>query len=303
MQAIRRFLHRRQALLGCLALLVGMIGCTPSLPQLPGPTERPPVSGAGQASPQIPSTGHTLGPGDALRVTVYDNPDLSQEVTIGPDGAFSYPLIGRVQAAGLPVQQLETLLAKRLAEGYLVSPQVGVTVTQHKSQQIYVMGAVKTPGPYPLQRQTTLLEMLSAAGGPVPEAGSEVIVTRAADTSGPATTSPAAARQPLMRVQLEQLLAGGVPQRLTLQDGDVIYVPLGAFVYVSGEIQRPGRYRLEQDTTIQKVVTVAGGFTKFAATKTMLVQRMVDGRRVDFQAGPNDLLQAEDVLVVRPSLF
>jgi polysaccharide export outer membrane protein len=245
--------------------------------------------------------GYTLGPGDVLRVNVYDNPDVSQEVTIGPDGSFSYPLIGRVQAASLLVQQLETLLATRFAEGYLVSPQVGVTVTQHKSQQIYVMGAVKTPGAYPLQRQTTLLEMLSAAGGPTPDAGFEVIVTRAADTSGTAKTP--AAGQPLMRVQLEQLLAGGVPQRLTLHDGDVIYVPVGAFVYITGEIQRPGRYRLERDTTIQKAVTLAGGFTKFAATKNMLVQRMVDGQRVDFQAGPNDLLQAEDVVVVRPSLF
>ena len=76
-----------------------------------------------------------------------------------------------------------------------------------------------------------------------------------------------------------------------------------AFVYVTGEIQRPGRYRLEKDTTIQKAVTLAGGFTKFAATKSMTVQRMVDGKRLDFQAGPDDLPQAEDVVVVRPSLF
>jgi polysaccharide export outer membrane protein len=163
------------------------------------------------------------------------------------------------------------------------------------------MGAVKAPGAYPLQRQTTLLDMLSAAGGPTPDAGFEVIVTRAADPSNPVKT--ATTGQPLMRVQLEQLLAGGVPQRLSLQDGDVIYVPVGAFVYISGEIQKPGRYRLERDTTIQKAITLAGGFTKFAATKTMLVQRMVNGQRVDFQAGPNDLLQAEDIVVVRPSLF
>ena len=102
---------------------------------------------------------------------------------------------------------------------------------------------------------------------------------------------------------LEQLMAGGVPQRITLQDGDVVYVPVAAFVYVIGEIQRPGRYRLEKDTTIQKAVTIAGGFTKYAATKSMTVQRMVDGKRLDFQASPNDLLQAEDVVVVRPSLF
>jgi polysaccharide export outer membrane protein len=256
---------------------------------------------------QAPTIEYALGAGDVLRVSVYDNPDLSQEVTIETDGAFSYPLIGRVQAAGLTVRQLESLLAQRFAEGYLVSPQVAVTVTQHKSQHVYVMGAVSKPGPYPLQRQTTLLEALSAAGGPTPEAGFEVILTRDADVqalpSGTPKVSAAANGQPALRVSLEQLMAGGVPQRITLQDGDIIYVPAAAFVYVSGEIQRPGRYRLEKDTTIQKVVTLAGGFTKFAATRSMIVQRIVDGKRVEFQAGPNDLLQAEDVVVVRPSLF
>jgi len=277
------------------------------MPPLPAPAERPPLSGMGEEQRQIPTTGFTLGPGDVLRVSVYDNPDLSQEVTIEADGAFSYPLIGRVQAAGLPVRQLESLLAKRFAEGYLVSPQVGVTVTQHKSQQVYVMGAVSKPGPYALQRQTTLLEALSTAGGPTPEAGFEVILTHATDKqalpSGTSKISATANGQSAMRVSLEQLMAGGVPQRITLQDGDVVYVPAAAFVYVTGEIQRPGRYRLEKDTTIQKAVSLAGGFTKFAATKSMTVQRMVDGKRLDFQAGPDDLLQADDVVVVRPSLF
>jgi polysaccharide export outer membrane protein len=300
-------LHRIQrALIGSLVLVLGMGGCA-SMPPLSAPAERPPLSGMGEGQRQTPTMEHTLGPGDVLRVSVYDNPDLSQEVTIGADGAFAYPLIGRVQAAGLSVPQLESLLAKRFADGYLVSPQVGVTVTQHKSQQVYVMGAVKTPGPYALQRQTTLLEVLSAAGGPTPEAGFEVILTHAADKqalpSGTSTVSAAANGQPAIRVSLEELMAGGVPQRITLQDGDVLYVPVAAFVYLTGEIQRPGRYRLEKDTTIQKAVTLAGGFTKFAATKSMTVQRMVDGKRRDFQAGPNDLLQAEDVVVVRPSLF
>jgi len=277
------------------------------MPPLPAPAERPPLSGMGEEPRQTPTLGYTLGPGDVLRVNVYDNPDLSQEVTIEADGAFSYPLIGRVQAAGLPVRQLESLLAKRFAEGYLVSPQVGVTVTQHKSQQVYVMGAVSKPGPYALQRQTTLLEALSTAGGPTPEAGFEVILTHATDKqalpSGTSKISATANGQSAMRVSLEQLMAGGVPQRITLQDGDVVYVPAAAFVYVTGEIQRPGRYRLEKDTTIQKAVSLAGGFTKFAATKSMTVQRMVDGKRLDFQAGPDDLLQADDVVVVRPSLF
>jgi polysaccharide export outer membrane protein len=303
-------LHRiRRVFIGYLVLVFVIGGCASSLPQLPAPTERSPLplSGVGEEQRQTPPLEYTLGPGDVLRVSVYDNPDLSQEVTIGADGAFSYPLIGRVQAAGLPVRQLESLLAQRFADGYLVSPQVGVTVTQHKSQLVYVMGAVKTPGSYPLQRQTTLLEILSAAGGPTPEAGSEVVLTHATDKHAlPSSIGRGSAvtnGQPAMRVSLEQLMAGGVPQRISLQDGDVIYVPLAAFVYVTGEIQRPGRYRLENDTTIQKAVTLAGGFTKFAATKSMTVQRVINGKRQAFQAGLNDLLQAEDVIVVHPSLF
>ena len=307
MPDIRGLRRIQRALIGCVVLALGLGGCASSLPPLPAPAERSPVSGMGEEPRQTPTMSYTLGPGDILRVNVYDNPDLSQEVTIEADGAFSYPLIGRVQAAGLPVRQLEGFLAKRFADGYLVSPQVAVTVTQHKSQQVYVMGAVSKPGPYPLQRQTTLLEALSAAGGPTPDAGFEVILTHATDKqalpSGAAKVSTAPNGQPALRVPLEQLMAGGVPQRLTLQDGDVVYVPAAAFVYVTGEIQRPGRYRLEKDTTIHKAVTLAGGFTKFAATSSMMVQRIVDGKRLDFQAGPNDLLQADDVVVVRPSLF
>ena len=300
-------LHRIQrALIGCLVLMLGIGGCA-SLPALPAPMDSPPLSALGEEQRQLPPTSYTLGPGDILRVGVYDNPDLSQEVTIEADGAFSYPLIGRVQAAGLSVRQLESLLAKRFADGYLVSPQVGVTVTQHKSQQVHVMGAVKAPGSYPLQRQTTLLEALSAAGGPTPDAGFEAVVTHAADKqalpSGTSRASVSSNGEFGLRVSLEQLIAGRVPQPITLQDGDVIYVPAAAFFYVTGEIQRPGKYRLEKDTTIHKAVTLAGGFTKFAATSSMTVQRIVDGKRRDFQAGPNDLLQADDVVVVRPSLF
>jgi polysaccharide biosynthesis/export protein len=302
----RKFRCIRQALLGGLVLLLGMTGCTASLPPLPAQTEPQPVAGLVQEQRQT-TTGYTFGEGDVLRVSVYDQPDLSQEVTIEADGSFHYPLIGRVQAANLGVQQLETLLTQRLADGYVVSPQVGVTVAQHKSQQVHVMGAVKAPGAYPLRRQSTMLEMLSAAGGPIPEAGSEVMLVRAKDaqalSSDRLKTPAVSAGQSAIRLPLDQLLAGGVPQRITLQDGDVIYVPAGAFVYVTGEIQHPGRYHLERDTTVFKAITLAGGFTKFAAKKTMKVQRVVNGQRQEFQASTDDLLQAEDVVMVPASLF
>lgn len=297
-----------QALIGGLALMLGVTGCaSSSLPTLPGSAEHAPGAGLVEEQRQTTTTGYTLGAGDVLHVSVYDHPDLTQDATIEADGSFSYPLIGRVQATNLAVRQLEALLAKRLADGYLVSPQVGVSVTQHKSQQVYIMGAVKAPGAYPLQRQASVLEMLSAAGGPTPEAGFEVMVVRATDKqtlpAGTRNASASAAGQPAIRLPLDQLLTGGVSQRIVLNDGDTVYVPAGAFVYVTGEIQHPGRYRLERDTTVFKAVTLAGGFTKFAAKKTMVVQRVVKGQRQAFQAGLDDLLQAEDMVVVPASLF
>src|SRR6187200_1555105 len=99
----------QRAFIGLLVLVMCIGGCA-SMPPLPAPAERPSLSGMGEEQRQTPAMGQTLGPGDVLRVSVYDNPDLSQEVTIGADGAFSYPLIGRVQAAGLPARQLESLL-------------------------------------------------------------------------------------------------------------------------------------------------------------------------------------------------
>src|SRR2546428_6962080 len=249
-------LHRIQrALIGCLGLALSLGGCA-SLAPLPAPAERPPLSGMGEEQRQIPTTGFTLGPGDVLRVSVYDNPDLSQEVTIEADGAFSYPLIGRVQAAGLPVRQLESLLAKRFAEGYLVSPQVGVTVTQHKSQQVYVMGAVSKPGPYALQRQTTLLEALSTAGGPTPEAGFEVVLTHATEKqalpSGTSKVSATANGQSAMRVSLEQLMAGGGPPGDSLPVGGVVCVTAGGLRFLSRGGQRPCRVLFVEGKPHQK---------------------------------------------------
>jgi polysaccharide export outer membrane protein len=106
-----------------------------------------------------------------------------------------------------------------------------------------------------------------------------------------------------LRVDLAKLFAGEVSQRIEIRHGDVIYLPEGAFFYVSGEVTRPGRYRLERDITVFKAVTLAGGPTKFAARKHAVVHRVINGQRRTFQARMEDLLQAEDVLEIPTSLF
>jgi polysaccharide export outer membrane protein len=244
-----------------------------------------------------------IGPEDVINITVYGHADLSTQAAIPADGVFAYPLLHRVKAAGLTTQQLETQLTKALSE-FIVNPQVSVTVTQYLSQQVYVVGEVRSPGPQSLKHASTLLEILVQAGGPTAESGWEAVLVRAADTqASPLSTTDGTRGSHITRVDLAQLMSGALPRPIQVFSGDTIYIPRAAFYYVSGEVNRPGRYRLERDTTIAKALTVAGGLTRFAAKSKLKVQRLIEGERKEFQGGPNDILQSEDILVVPQSVF
>jgi polysaccharide export outer membrane protein len=209
-----------------------------------------------------------------------------------------------VRAAGLSTQQLEKHLTDKFQE-YLVAPQVTVTVEQFKSQQVNVAGEVKTPGTYPLRRESTLLEVLLQAGGATANAGRDVLVLRSPGGAqrGGKGSGKDSKEEEVTRVNLEELLAGKSTQHLMLHGGDTVYVPARGIIYVYGEVRAPGRYPMEKDTTVLKAITLAGGFTPFAAKKSIRVKRVVEGSSRDFQVQTDDLLQAEDVVIVPASLF
>ncbi|MBW2617569.1 MAG: polysaccharide export protein, partial [Deltaproteobacteria bacterium] len=121
---------------------------------------------------------YIIGPEDVVEIKVWDHDDLTREVTVSQRGAFSFPLIGQVRAAGLTPAQLEIEIITLLADGYLVNPQVTVTVKEFKSQKIHIIGEVKTAGTFTLGGPTTVLEILAMAGGVTERAGIEVLVIR-----------------------------------------------------------------------------------------------------------------------------
>ena len=130
-----------------------------------------------------------IGSGDLLHIDVFDVPELSRDVRVGDAGDISYPLIpAKIKAAGLTTFQLEEKLEQLLIENGLVShPQVSVFVKEQTSQPVSVVGAVQRTMVYQVIRPTTLLEVLSAAGGITDDAGSVVIITRPAHTDTPKT--------------------------------------------------------------------------------------------------------------------
>src|SRR5207249_790741 len=131
---------------------------------------------------------YRIGPMDVVTVTVWNQQALSGRFTVDSDGAFSYPLIGRVRVAGLTPQAAVHELRRRLADGFVNDPQVTLSVEQYRSQQVVVIGEVRQPGAYPLMGSMTLVEALARAGSTTERAGSEVLVIRRPSGTAPSPT-------------------------------------------------------------------------------------------------------------------
>ena len=128
---------------------------------------------------KVPTT--SSGPEDVLTVTVYNEPQLSGHFRVEKDGEFSYPFLGRVRAGGRTLAELADVIKARLADGYLRHPQVTVEVDQFRSQNVFVMGEVRTPGKYVLSGPVTLLDALARAGSTTDAAGAEVLILHPKD--------------------------------------------------------------------------------------------------------------------------
>lgn len=282
----------------CIALIVGCSTTGNDVVDVLPPPQHAVTSDSAPTLPQRPEAPpSTLGPEDKLRITVYEHDDLSQEVTLASDGGFAFPLIGKVQASGMTVEQLEQYLKKELGKDYIVDPQLSVTMLESRNRIVYVLGAVRSPGVYPLKHNASMLELLTQAGDVTDEAAWYawyVPASATAESNGKARGT---------QIDLDKLKSGAIGQSIRVRNGDTIHVPRGDFVYVTGEVQNPGRYPLKRNTTVDRAIILAGGFTRFASRKRIRVRRMVDGEQKEYRARSSDALQNEDVIIVPESLL
>ena len=110
------------------------------------------------------SSSYSLASGDQLQIVVFRHPDLSGEFSLDGEGYLALPLVGEIAADGLTTRQLEDELESRLkADGFLVSPQVGVQLATYRS--FYVLGEVGTPGSYEYRNGITVINAVALAGG------------------------------------------------------------------------------------------------------------------------------------------
>lgn len=250
------------------------------------------------------SATYAVGPADTLVVKVFDEPALSGAFRVDADGSITYPLVGRVVVAAQTVRDIEVLLARLLADGFLRRPQVSVEIGEYRSRSIVVMGEVRSPGRYAIEGEATLLEVLAKAGSLTPEAGTEILVRRTKDAAqGQGSVAPAPpdveAGVEVLRVDLEDLRTGKTAFNLPLQDGDTVIVEPAPRFYISGFVRNPGFYVLRPNMTVQQAIAVAGGLTERGSDRGIKIQRSENGQPVERGAKLTDLVLPNDTIRIR----
>jgi polysaccharide export outer membrane protein len=276
-------------------------------------------TGAAASTPATPTAAtYVLGPEDQILIHAMDVPDISDKPQrLDPNGDLRLPMVGRIHATGMTLEQLETELVKRL-KVYVQEPDVAVTVTEFHSQTVSVIGAVGSSGVHQVAGRRTLVEVLSLAGGVIPDAGPSVRITRRlewgriplADATDDATGAFSVAE-----IDLKSLLEARNPEKnIVILPNDVISVPRAETVFVVGEVGRPGAVLLGggHTVTVMEAVSSSGGVLRTAnASKARILRRVAgDEKRAELfvdikqimRGKANDVtLSAGDILVVPDS--
>ena len=268
----------------------------------------------------LPDSGYVVGPDDQFAIHAIDAPEVSDKpILVGTNGDITLPLVGRVKAAGLTVEQLESELNSRLKK-YLKDPQVSITVVEFRSQPVSVFGAVTQPGVIQLRGRKTLYEALSMAGGPRETAGSTITITRRRENGEiplPGARTDPTGQFSTAELNVQEVLDGKDPAaNIEIKPNDVISVSEADsnMIYVVGDVQRAGGYTLggRQSISVLMALSLAGGLGRTAKPEKARIIRSVSGDPKPLEIAVNlkqifngkaeDIaLRPQDVLVVPTS--
>ena len=214
-----------------------------------------------RAKSPLTDSGYLIGPGDVISIEVWNNPEISRDVTIDDRGEIMLPPIRRMSVIAFTTYQLEEELAKYLSK-YLIDPIVFVTIKEYNSQRVIALGETTT-GMYTLKRKTTLVELLGQIGGPTDNADVSRIKLIKKDGE-------------ILSYDLNELISD--PQKsdeVLVSGGDTIYVPPLEIhkVSVLGQVKNPQNIEIKEKMTLVKAIAEAGGFTENAAPRSVIIIR------------------------------
>jgi polysaccharide biosynthesis/export protein len=285
---------------------------TATVPPLPPPdvshqppAPAPPSTVAPAQSPPPPGqtellTDYRVGPQDVLNITVFGEPQLSGRVRVDSDGTIPFQYLQRVKAEDLTVTQIAEALRTGLGDGYLRNPQVSVEVEQYHSQNVYVLGEVKSPGKYSLPGNSTLVDVLTQAGSTTQTAGHWVLVNHVKQGStliGPATIADNNTAD--LKINLSDIQSGKA-QNIRISDGDTVYVPKADRIFVIGQVRAPGPFTYDENMSVFEAISLAGGATEKGSTTRISILRLIKGEMKEIDAKPTDKLKPGDQVKVKP---
>ena len=248
------------------------------------------------------TTSATISPGDVLKISVFGNPDLTTVTRVMPNGTITFPLIGQVTVGQRTPAQAEAAIADRLMRGgYVRNAAVSVFVQERSPvsvTSVTLLGQVVRSGTYTLdpdspEAVSNLVTLLAKAGGTTETAADYCYLIRQ-ENGQPKKT----------RVDLVDLLRNGnVQANLQLRNGDIVLVPQMDVFYIYGEVQKPGRYKLERDMTVMQGISVASGMTPRGSVRGIVLNRLAGNAMTSLNTNLEDRLQPNDVLYVKTAVF
>ena len=239
---------------------------------------------------------YTLASGDSIKISVFQNPDLTLETRVSEDGTITYPLVGKVAIGGLDLGSSERKIGKALLDGgFLKNPQVNIQLLDVRGNRVAVLGQVNRPGSFPLvSMNTRVSQVLADAGGLMANGDDKIILTGARDG------------KPFRReIDIDRLYREQRPEDdVLLAGGDTVYVPRAPMFYIYGEILKPGNYRIERGMTMRQALAAAGGLTQRGSERRLRVVRQNPQGVPEKQSTElNDLVEQGDVIYVNESIF
>ncbi|RTL52743.1 MAG: polysaccharide export protein EpsE [Rhodocyclaceae bacterium] len=239
---------------------------------------------------------YVLGAGDIVRITVFQNPDLTVDTRVSETGMITYPLVGAVPLGGLTIGAAEQKIAQMLRDGgFVQQPQVNILVQQVRGNQVAVLGQVGRPGRFPLEQANSKISDLLALAGGINPGGSDVLILIGQRDGKP------------YRLELDvasMFLDNQPEQDVQVRGGDIIYVHRAPLVYVYGEVQHPGAFRIERQMTVRQALVLGGGATLRGTLRGVrLYRRNKDGKMEKLEPDLDDPVNSDDVIYVRESLL
>jgi polysaccharide export outer membrane protein len=324
---LRQFISRGIAGASCVVFLLACVAgplIGPAKAQQPAGNIAP--AAAGVASSNASATGdaaratgerYRIGVGDLLDVRVFNKPQFSRDnVRVDGRGMIRMPLIsGEIRAACRTEEELSGEITARYLE-YLRNPQVDVFIKDYQSQAVAILGAVRTPSRFQLQRRVRLLELLSFAGGPNESAGRIIQIVHTAPVSLCEATVQPDAEQATLNIldnyRLSETLRGDEGSNPFVRPGDIISISEADQVYVVGNVVRPSTLTLRERVTVSRAIAMSGGTLPDTKSDRVRIVRQalgsitkteifVDLKAIDRRKAEDVVLQAGDIVDVPTS--